>query len=152
MSCAASSATPLATRHGEAGRAESLAHLPACRVTQQAEDAGPTACTESVAAKIALCALVPSGSQTTTVHVEARVPMSDSPWMPADAGATQLGNLHVAAQHTEYPASPEKHSVCLDVSNWSVEDTLAVRVVVDYAYPNATAGELTAAAPVGQSL
>ncbi|HET9473537.1 MAG TPA: hypothetical protein VFO82_06565 [Steroidobacteraceae bacterium] len=149
---AASSATPLATRHGEAGRAESLAHLPACRVTQQAEDAGPTACTESVAAKIALCALVPSGSQTTTVHVEARVPMSDSPWMPADAGATQLGNLHVAAQHTEYPASPEKRSVCLDVSNWSVEDTLAVRVVVDYAYPNATAGELTAAAPVGQSL
>ena len=149
---AGSSATPMTTSHGEAGSAESLAHLPACQVNQQAEDAGPTACSESLAAKIALCALVPAASQTTTVHVEARVPMSDSPWMPADAGATLLGNLHIAAQPTEYPASPEKRSVCLDVSNWSVEDTLAVRVIVDYAFPSAPAGELTAAAPVAQSL
>jgi hypothetical protein len=147
-----SPATPMATSHGEAGSAESVAHLPPCRVTQQAEDAGPTACSESLAPKIALCALVPAASQTTTVHVEARVPMSASAWMAADAGATQLGNLHVAAQHTEYPASPEKRSVCLDVANWSVEDTLAVRVVVDYAFPSAPAGELTAAAPVAQSL
>ena len=142
----------MATSHGEAGSAESVAHLPPCRVTQQAEDAGPTACSESLAPKIALCALVPAASQTTTVHVEARVPMSASAWMAADAGATQLGNLHVAAQHTEYPASPEKRSVCLDVANWSVEDTLAVRVVVDYAFPSAPAGELTAAAPVAQTL
>ena len=145
-------ATPMAASHGEAGSAESLAHLPPCRVTQQAEDAGPTACSETLAAKIALCALVPAASHTTTVHVEARVPMSDSPWSPADAGATQLGNLRLAAQHTEYPASPDKRSVCLDVSNWSVEDTLAVRVIVDYAYPSAPTGELTAAAPVAQSL
>ena len=149
---AGSSATPMATSHDQAGRAESVAHLPPSQVTQQAEDAGPTTCSESLAPKIALCALVPAASQTTTVHVEARVPMSDSPWLPADAGAAQLGNLHLAAQHTEYPASPEKRSVCLDVSNWSVEDTLAVRVVVDYAFPNAPAGELTAAAPVAQTL
>ena len=142
----------MAAIHGEGGSAESLAHLPPCLVTQQAEDAGPTACSESLAPKIALCALVPAASQTTTVRVEARVPMSDSPWSAADSGATQLGNLHVAAQHTEYPASPEKRSVCLDVSNWSVEDTLAVRVIVDYGFPSTPAGELTASAPVAQTL
>jgi len=149
---AGSPATPMAALSGDAGSAESVAHLPPCKVTRPAEDAGPTACTETLAAKIALCALVPAASQTTTVRVEARVPMSDSPWSPADAGATQLGNLHLAAQHTEYPASPEKRSVCLDVSNWSVEDTLAVRVIVDYDFPNTPAGELTAAAPVSAAL
>jgi hypothetical protein len=152
VASAGSPATPMSAIHGEGGSAESLAHLPPCRVTQQAEDAGPTACSETLAPKIALCALVPAASQTTTVRVEARVPMSDSPWSAADAGAAQLGNLHLATQHTEYPASPEKRSVCLDVSNWSVEDTLAVRVIVDYAFPGTPAGELTASAPVAQSL
>jgi hypothetical protein len=42
--------------------------------------------------------------------------------------------------------------VCLDVSNWSVEETLAVRLVVDYAFGPAPATELTAAAPSGLSL
>jgi hypothetical protein len=130
-----------------------VAHLPPCNVTQQAEDQGPTTCNDSMAARIALCALVPSASETTTVRVEARVPMSDKAWMPADAGATQLGNLHLAPQHTEYPATADKRSVCLDVSNWSVDDTLAVRVIVDYAFPGAApTGELTAATPVSAAL
>ena len=149
----AATAGAVSTGQGEAGSAESLAHLPPCQVTKQAADAGPTACNESLATKIALCALVPSAAQTTTVHIEARVPLSDTPWMAADAGATMLGSLHLAAQRTEYPASPEKRSVCLDVANWSVEDTLAVRVIVKYAFPApAPAGELTAAAPIGQTL
>jgi hypothetical protein len=147
---AAGASGTVSTRHAEAGSAESVAHLPPCQVTKQAADAGPTACNESLATQIALCALVPSGSRTAAVHVEARVPLSDTPWMAADAGATTLGNLHISPQATEYPASPEKRSVCLDVSNWSVEDKLAVRVIVDYAFPAAPAGELTAAAPVAQ--
>jgi hypothetical protein len=129
-----------------------MAHLPPCQVTKQAADAGPTACSEILATKIALCALIPSGAQTGNIHVEARVPLSDTAWMPANAGASTLGSLHLSPQHTEYSASPDKRSVCLDVANWSVEDTLAVRVVVDYAFPVAPAGELTAAAPVGQTL
>ena len=147
---AAGATGPVSTHHGEAGSAESVAHLPPCQVTKQAADAGPTACNDTLATKIALCALVPASSQTATVHVEARVPLSDKPWMAADAGATTLGSLHLSAQHTEYPASPEKRSVCLDIANWSVEDTLAVRVIVDYAFPAAPAGELTAAAPIAK--
>jgi hypothetical protein len=145
-------AASVTRRSGEAGSAESMAHLPPCQVTKQAADAGPTACSEILATKIALCALIPSGAQTGNIHVEARVPLSDTAWMPANAGASTLGSLHLSPQHTEYSASPDKRSVCLDVANWSVEDTLAVRVVVDYAFPVAPAGELTAAAPVGQTL
>ena len=138
----------LATSSGENGSAESVAHLPPCRVTQQAEDAGPTACTESLATTVALCATVPSTTHTTGVHVHARVPKSDTPWLERDAGAPTLGNLHIAAAHVEYPTSADRRAVCLDVSNWSVEETLAVRVVVDFAYGSAPASELTAAAPI----
>ncbi len=142
----------LALRHGETDSAESVAHLPPCRVTQQAEDAGPTACTESLATTVAVCATVPSSAMTTGVHVQARVPKSETPWLERDAGAPTLGSLHIAAAPMEYPTSADQRAVCMDVSNWSVEETLAVRVVVDYRYGPAPAPELTAAAPTGHSL
>jgi hypothetical protein len=142
----------LATRVGETASAESVAHLPPCRVTQQAEDAGPTACTESLATVVAVCATVPSSTHTTAVHVHARVPKSDTAWLERDAGAATVGNLHIAETHSEYPTSPERRAVCIDVSNWSVEETLAVRVVVDYKFGAAPVQELTAAAPTGHTL
>jgi hypothetical protein len=137
------------TSHGDAGSAESVAHLPPCRVTQQAEDAGPTACTESLATTVAVCAIVPANSRTTAVRVQARVPKSETPWLERNAGAATLGDLHIAADSMEYPASVDKRSVCLDVANWSVEDTLAVRVIVDFGFGPAPGSELTAAAPTG---
>jgi hypothetical protein len=132
-----SAVTP--TSRGDSGSAESVAHLPPCRVTQQAEEAGPTACTETLATTVSICAVVPAGAHTTSVRVQARVPKSEP----------TLGDLHIAAEPTEYPASVEKRSVCLDVANWSVEDTLAVRVIVDYGFGPAPGSELTAAAPTG---
>ena len=42
--------------------------------------------------------------------------------------------------------------MCLDVANFSVDDTLAVRVIVEYAFGGAAASELTAAAPGAHSL
>ena len=35
--------------------------------------------------------------------------------------------------------TPELRSVCLDVANYSVEDTLAVRIIVDYTFAAAPA-------------
>jgi hypothetical protein len=78
--------------------------------------------------------------------VQARVPKSESPWLERDAGATALGSLRIAAASAEYPVSADRKSVCTDVSNYSVEETLAVRVIVEYAFA-APANELTAAAP-----
>ena len=68
------------------------------------------------------------------MRVQARVPKSESPWLERDAGAPTLGSLHIAAAPAEYPVSADQRSVCLDVSNWSVDDTLAVRVIVEYAF------------------
>jgi hypothetical protein len=137
----------LPASHGESGTAESLAHLPPCPLNAHPDDVGPVTCSERVAQSIALCATVPAASQTTNLRVQARVPRSESPWQERDAGAPTLGSLHIAETPAEYPVSADQRSVCLEVSNWSVEDTLAVRLIVDYAVGPKSSGELTAAAP-----
>jgi hypothetical protein len=148
----AGTSNAIAARNGEAGSSEALAHLPPCHVGAQPDEVGPVLCTERVAQSIALCAAIPSGAHTTNVRVQARVPKSESPWLERDAGAPTLGSLHIAAASVEYPVSPISRSVCLDVSNWSVEDTLAVRLTVDYAFGPAQGSELTASAPTGTTL
>ncbi|HEV7716504.1 MAG TPA: hypothetical protein VGO53_12980, partial [Steroidobacteraceae bacterium] len=113
----------------------------------QSDEVGPVTCTERVAQSIALCASIPSAAHATNVRVQARVPKSESPWLERDAGAPTLGSLHIAAVPAEYPVSADQRSVCLDVANWSVDDTLAVRVIVEYAFGGGAASELTAATP-----
>jgi hypothetical protein len=146
------SGAAVSARSGETGSAESLAHLPPCKITTQPEEVGPVTCTDRVAQPIALCAAIPSAALTTNVRVQARVPKSESPWLERDAGAPTLGSLRIAAAPAEYPVSADQRSVCLDVANWSVDDTLAVRLIVEYAFDGATAGELTAATPGAHSL
>ena len=137
----------ISAHNHDAGEAQSLAHLPPCRISAQSADAGPVTCSESVAQPVTLCAAIPAGAEATNVRLQARVPKSESPWLERDAGAPTLGSLHIGAATSEYPVSPELRSVCLDVANWSVEDTLAVRLTVEYGFGKATATELTAAAP-----
>ena len=43
--------------------------------------------------------------------------------------------------------TPDVRSVCLDVANYSVEETLSVRIIVDYTFAAAPSHELTAATP-----
>jgi len=141
------SGAAMPARNGEAGSAESLAHLPPCKVSTQPDEVGPVSCSERVAQSIALCASIPSAAHATNLRVQARVPKSESPWLERDAGAPTLGSLHIAGAPAEYPISADQRSVCLDVANWSVDDTLAVRVIVEYAFGGPTPGELTAATP-----
>src|SRR6187455_3385032 len=108
---------------------------PASRSSQGDSLFGTRACTRTLVA------------YATNVRVQARVPKSESPWLERDAGAPTLGSLRIAAAPAEYPISADQRSVCLDVANWSVDDTLAVRVIVEYAFEGGTAKELTAAAP-----
>jgi len=142
----------VAAHNGQAGSAESLAQLPPCRITDKSAEAGPVTCNESIAHPIALCAAIPSTSQTAKVRVQARVPKSEAAWEERDAGALILGSLHMGAAPSEYPVSPDLRSVCLDVANWSVEDTLAVRLIVDYTFASAPSNELTASTPTAASL
>jgi hypothetical protein len=146
------SGAAIPAHNGEGGFAESLAHLPPCKISQQSDEVGPVTCTDRLAQTIALCAAITSAAHTTNVRVQARVPKSESPWLDRDAGAPTLGSLRIAAATAEYPVSADQRSVCLDVSNWSVEETLAVRVVVEYAFSNSPTSELTAAAPIAHAL
>lgn len=139
-------------RNGETGSSEAVAHLPPCRVNAAPDEVGPVLCTERVAQRIELCATLPLATHTTNVRLEARVPKSESAWLARDAGAATVGSVHVNGDPNEYAVSADRRSVCLDVSNWSVEDTLAVRITVDYAFgpdPNAA---LTAATPGAHTL
>ncbi len=146
------SGSAVAARNGDAGSAESLAQLPPCRVNAHPDDVGPVTCTDGAAQTVALCASIPSAAATTNVRVQARVPNSESPWQERDAGAPTLGSLRIAETPAEHPVSADQRSVCLDVSNWSVEDTLAVRLVVEYEFGPKPGSELTAATPAAASL
>jgi hypothetical protein len=149
---AAREGSAIPAHHQDSGTAESLAHLPPCRINAHPDEVGPVTCSDRVAQTIALCAAVPAAAQTTQVRVFARVPKSDAGWQERDAGAATLGSLHLGESPNEYPVNAEQRSVCLDVSNWSVEDTLAVRLAVDYALTPKSPQELTAAAPGAATL
>ncbi|MEJ0087603.1 MAG: hypothetical protein WDO72_18170 [Pseudomonadota bacterium] len=146
------SGSTIPARNGETGSAESLAQLPPCRIASQPDEVGPVSCSERTAQAIALCAAIPSAARIADIRVQARVPRSESAWLERDAGAPTLGSLHIGAAANESPVSADQRSVCLDVSNWSVDDTLAVRVIVDYAFGAAPTSELTAAAPTAHTL
>jgi len=149
----AETGTPVAARAGQAGTVESLAQLPPCRVNSQPEEVGPPiACTERVAQKVSLCAAVPAASQTKNVRVQARVPKTETGWEEGVLGDAAVGTLHLGTTTSESPLSADLRSVCLEVSNHSVDDTLVVRIIVDYVFPEAPSGELTAAAPTAHAL
>lgn len=144
--------TNIPARNGQAGSAQAVARLPACQVDSPPEDVGPVLCTERAARRIELCAAIPSAARTTNVRLEARVPNSTGGWLAREAGAATVGSLHVTGEPSDYPNNADQRSVCLDVANWSVTDTLAVRITVDYDFAANPDGALTAAAPLAHSL
>jgi hypothetical protein len=145
------SGTVVPAVHDGAGSAESLVHLPPCHITALPDEVGPVTCTERVAQPVSLCATIPASATASSVRLFARVPKSESPWLERDAGAPTLGSLRIAESTAEYPVSADQRSVCLDVANWSVEDTLSVRLVVGYDSTPPEA-ELTAATPGAATL
>lgn len=142
----------ISAHNGETGAAESLVQLPPCRTAAQPDDVGPVACSERAAQTVSMCAAIPSAARVANVRVQARVPKSESPWLERDAGAPTLGSLHVGSATAESPVSADQRAVCLEVSNWSVDDALAVRIIVEYAIGNSPTSELTAAAPSAHTL
>lgn len=137
----------LRTGFRDRGSAESLVHLPPCRLQTDPDEVGPVTCTVRDAEKLALCAKVPAGTTVVAVRVFARAPTGDEPWEERDSDAPTLGSLHFGAAPEEFPVDADSRSVCLDVANRSVEEKVAVRLLVEYATPPPSAPELTAATP-----
>jgi hypothetical protein len=143
---AATGAT-LAARLAPSGSSESLAQLPPCRIETHPDDVGPVSCTDRAAQPISLCAAIPAGAQALEVRVQARARNSQEPWVEREPGAAVLGSLHFAASTAEYPVNAELRSVCLGMSNWSVEEPYDVRLVVEYGPAKSQPVELTASTP-----
>lgn len=131
--------------------AEALVHLPPCRIDSHPDEVGPVSCSDRSAQVVALCATLPSAALTSSLRLMSRVPGSELPWQERDAGAPTLGSLRIGEAVEDFPVSAHERSVCLAVANWSVEDTLAVRLIVDYAMAPKTS-ELTASTPGAASL
>jgi len=149
----ANGATSVAAHPGQVGAAESLAQLLPCRSGAQPEEVGPVTCTDRMAQRISLCAAIPAAAQTKDVRVQARVPKTETAWAEGKLGDATLGNLHLGSAASESPLSADQRSVCLEMANYSLDEALVVRVIVEYEFPApAPAAELTAAAPVGQTL
>jgi hypothetical protein len=126
--------------------------LPPCRIVAQPDEVGPVTCSERGAQSVALCAAIPASARATNVRVQARVPKSESPWLERDAGAPTLGSLRIVAAPEEFPVSADQRAICQTLANWSVDDALAVRLIVEYATGTTPAAELTAATPAAHSL
>ena len=131
------------------GLSESIAHLPPCRIDMHPDEVGPVTCSARAAHTVSLCAAVPAATTTTGVRVFTRLPNGESHWQEREGGAPTLGSVHFGEAPEELPVTMESRSVCLDVANWSVEDTVAVRLIVDYTAVPPVVPELTAAAPGG---
>jgi len=117
--------------HTRSGSAESLLQLPPCRAATPADEDSVATCTENDVQTVALCAALPAAAQRNQMQVMARVQRPDSSWQKGDAGSGALGDLHVEEAQTAPPGAPEP-SACVNVANWSVEDMLMVRLVVDF--------------------
>ena len=117
----------------------------------QPDEIGPVTCTDAWRSH-PLCAAIPSAAHATNVAFRLACRRANLRGR-SDAGAPTLGSLRIAAAPAEYPISADQRSVCLDIANFSVDDTLAVRVIVEYVFGGSTAAsELTAATPGAHSL
>jgi hypothetical protein len=134
----------------QGGAVESLAQLPPCRVNSQPEEVGPVTCTERVAQKVALrTRFLPR--HRPNVRVQARVPKTETGWAEGVLGDA-AGEPCTGNHDQRIAINPQ---TCVGVPgslNHSVDDTLVVRVIVDYVYPEASSSELTAAAPTAHAL
>ena len=140
------SGTAVAAHAGQGGAVESLAQLPPCRISSQPEDVGPVTCTDNDSHADTLC------PQTRNVRVQARVPKTEMGWVEGALGDATVGSLHLGTVTNESPLSADQRSVCLEVANYSADDSLVVRVIVDYVIPETPNSELTAGAPTAHSL
>jgi hypothetical protein len=130
---AASGEKTLTASRSTLGSTESLAQLPPCTPAAPAGEATAASCTEQDTQTVTLCAALPSTVKSTRMQIMARPQKPDSVWQKGEANAATIGDLHVVDAPTEQPLSATERSACLSVANWSTQETLMVRLLVEYA-------------------
>lgn len=136
----ASVAMPAAAEAAAAGAAftssEALAHLPPCRLGAADEAAGPAACSEATVQRVALCAGLPEGVREPRVQLFARGMQDDSSWRLADGSAAAAVQVRQAGNAFEFGIGSTSRALCVPLGNWSMEESYAVRLQVEWGAPD----------------
>jgi|SRR5690242_12615142 len=112
---------------------EGLVLVPACKGAQIAFAAEHTACSESEATRLSVCAVVPARAQVSEVLLFSRPDNSLQSWTESkvvsgqDAGGARF--IDAPAEHTH---SETTKQVCSQYSHWASDKGHSARIVVKY--------------------
>jgi hypothetical protein len=102
--------------------------VPACRAAP-----GSAGCTESDAARTAVCAVVPAAAVVSEVQLFVRADDAAGPWGAAKVGAGQdAGGARFVDPWFERPEEADAKEVCMNLAHWSADKGRSARILVRY--------------------
>ncbi|MBB6091397.1 hypothetical protein HNQ60_000243 [Povalibacter uvarum] len=120
----------------EAGVAESIAYVPACRAgdATTSEGAG-VQCEEADAQRIALCGTVPAHANVAGVQLFAQPDAVQHPWdQHVAALEADIGGARFTGRTFEYAQGQNAKAVCVNFMQWSSQHPHIARIVVQYSF------------------
>jgi len=112
---------------------EGLVQLPACKGRAAASGGERSACTETDAQRVAVCAVVPASAKVTEVLLFTRPEESQQPWGESrvessqDAGKAKFVDAPFERAHTD-----GTKQVCSNFAHWGGDKGRTARIVVRY--------------------
>ncbi|HKE96861.1 MAG TPA: hypothetical protein VKB34_21315 [Povalibacter sp.] len=129
------------------GVAESIAYVPACRMT--VESAGE--CHETDAQRIALCGTIPAHARVNAIQLFAQPDAAQQPWDQHGAALeADVGGARFTGKTFEYAQGQNAKAVCVNFLHWSSQHPHIARIVVQYEVGATATGE-PVSPPVEQS-
>ena len=112
---------------------EGLVLVPACKGAQIAFATEHTACSESEATRVSVCAIVPAKAQVSEVLLFTRPENSVQPWNETKVSAGQdAGGARFIDAPLEHHHSESSKQVCSVYSHWASDKGHSARIVVKY--------------------
>ena len=102
-------------------------------VTAETTQSASTACTESEASTVTLCATIPANASIIEVELYTKPDQSDAPWSTSRVMAGQeSGQARFGEKYAEAPESPGNKQICEGFTHWSTEHARVARMVVRF--------------------
>jgi hypothetical protein len=134
------------------GTAESVAYVPACRVSPVAADRVTSDCQESDAQRIALCGTIPAYARVSNIALYAQPDAVQHPWEQHTAALeADLGGARFTGKTFEYAQGQELKAVCVNFVQWSSQHPHIARIVLQYATGGVMEDEPAPPAPAESS-
>lgn len=122
---------------------EALAQLPPCRLGAGDEAAGPAACSEATVQRVALCALIAESAHEPRVQLFVRGMREGSSWQLADGASAAALQVRQTGDAFAFETGAGNPTLCVPLGNWSMEESYAVRLRVEWAEPDVRTVGLT---------